>query len=247
MDVQDLLRTAVPDPRGTFTIRQILMVTNALYPNRYALRVPEKERMARMVVQEFTKFVWPRGPQTPGQPVHAVPQKYWRITTFLKPRYKKIRMNGNLRLLGRHIQNSYQIIFETDELSIDSRHWKIRLGSDREWQRAPQHALASLPPHERENNVDLQEWLRTRSGRQKLFLNSSDWNSMVLGINPDFLFRCSYVYKRYGHLHGVTRGLANIAAPVKTNPEMIMFFPKHILNFFETLMQMGVLKQGGQP
>jgi hypothetical protein len=239
--VAEITKAVKPDPEGTFTIRQVLQFTNIMFPDRYSRRIPEKERLTGIHISEVTRYEWPEKQSlTPGVRVEAVPKKYYRIVSTLRPRHKVLQIGGNLRLLGKNIQSSYEIIFETDELSLDTKHWKIRLGSGRLWQDAPTHALASIPKIARERNVGIQEWLRTRSPRAALFMNKSDWNSLVLGINADFLFRCSFVYKKFGHLFGYTQGPANFRPPVKTNPFGVLFFPKHIINFFEVLMEMGV-------
>lgn len=229
-----------PDPNGTFTIRQVLLLTHEFFPQRFRARNPDKFRIAHLEVskvnhREYPSFEAMRKGERP------VVKEYYRIITYLEPKYKRRKIRGTSRIFGRKVTKSYQIILEIDRLSIDTKHWQIRLGTGRVWQKMNGERFMAITRRERRLHPNVQRLLKVKALKANAFLNEGDWNALALGINADFIFRCSFVYKKYGHLYGITQGLPDYRPPVKTNPKGIMFFPKHILNFLELLAEMKIL------
>jgi len=212
---------------GVYTIRQVLQMTQKFYPSRMQNRLGEQSRLKHF---EFYKIVNHRQYALEDQiATDPSDQVSYRIVASIKPQYEIAVINGIKRVVGRHIPDSYKIIFETDKLSLDTQNWKIRLGSGcRYVSKPPLNQLVSYP----------------KAGvRNKVFKNKNDWNALVLGINADFVFRCAYTYYEHGHLYGNVDESYLKNPPIRLNGNHIMFFPKHIVNFFELLLYRGILKE----
>ena len=65
-------------------------------------------------------------------------------------------------------------------------------------------------------------------------------SNVTRGLNGDFFFRSSYVWKKEGILFG--RDWTNGQPPVRVNPKQIVFTSKHFLACVEYLMNRGLLK-----
>jgi hypothetical protein len=127
-----------------------------------------------------------------------------------------------------------------DKLSLQTKNWKARLGSGKRWNPAPpQSQIHSIY---REN---LSHWSAERKrqhrAKQGLYLDIGDWNSRVNGLNGDWIFRCSYVYHKFGHHYG--RNYFGFIPAHQTNPDNILFLPKHLLRVVEVLMNKGILSK----
>jgi len=141
----------------------------------------------------------------------------YRITTQSYPQYypyyTKRDSQGRPRQTQRGYKHTYETIIQLDSLSINVPV-KLRLGSDKKWRFNSK--TKKLP-----------------SGR---IIESENTRN---GINGDFFFRCSYIYKKEGILFG--RNWTD-GPPLKSNPQGIVFLPKHLLAVVETLMNYGILK-----
>ena len=78
---------------------------------------------------------------------------------------------------------------------------------------------------------------KIKQGRNVRIIEGSN---VTHGINGDFFFRCSYVWKKEEILFG--RDWTNGLPLVKVNPHQICFAPKHFLAVVEYLMNRGILK-----
>ena len=211
---------------GTYSIQQVLQYTHRYYADRIQNRAKEQSRLSHF---EFYKIINHRRYAVDDAVQPQLGEKVlYRIIATVKPRYEVVIINGVRRVVGRHIPDAYKIVFETDELSLTTKNWKIRLGSGAAYvKNPPLNQLVSYP----------------KAGiRNKIFKNKNDWNALVLGINADFAFRCAYVYNEYGHLLGNFNEGYLKTPPISLNSNHIMFFPKHIVNFFELLLYRGVIK-----
>jgi hypothetical protein len=109
----------------------------------------------------------------------------------------------------------YQVIIQLDKLSIDTP-FKGRVGA-------------------------LGRWDFTSAGRSRRVKGKViEGTNIQKGLNGDFFFRCSYVWKKNGILFG--RDWTNGQPPVHVNPQQIVFAPKHFLSCVEYLMNTGKLK-----
>jgi hypothetical protein len=139
-------------------------------------------------------------------------------TPQYSPYYTKKDARGRSRKRQIKHKNQYQVIIQLDKLSIDMPV-KIRVGAMGKWDFGP-------------NGKD------RRVKKNRTFVIIPGTNT-VKGLNGDFFFRCSWLYRREGILFGRdwTSG-----PPVVTNPKGILFLPKHALSVSEYLMNRGVLK-----
>jgi len=144
---------------------------------------------------------------------------YYRITSRSWPQYWPYYTKKDLRGRGRGYQRTYlhkyESIIQLDKLSINVP-FKGRVGSDKRWRFGKSDRVKKLP-----------------NGRVQEGLNQK------LGINGDFFFRCSWVWKQQKILFG--RNWAD-GPPKKVNPKFITFAPKHYLAVIEYLMNKGILK-----
>ena len=141
------------------------------------------------------------------------------IESYSYPQYRPYYTGKDIR--GRDIKyqrtykHEYDVTISLDRLSINVPV-KLRLGSDAMWDFSEKGKTKKLPNGRLEEGTNIKR-----------------------GINGDFFFRCSWLYARDGILYGKNK--AN-GPPVKANPKMVVFLPKHILNAVEVLMNMGILK-----
>lgn len=122
-------------------------------------------------------------------------------------------------------RHSYQVIIQLDELSIDVP-FKARLGALGKWDFSPA------------GRAKIVKEKSPRAKKAKRTLVES--TNVLRGLNGDFFFRCSYVWKNNDILFG--RDWTNGQPPRKVNPNEIVFFPKHVLAVCEYLMNIGKLK-----
>lgn len=219
--------------QGTYTIAEVLKMTSQSkrFKNRFKYR--KRDRIQSIQVKTIAYLQPDR---------RGAPSVRYEVRSQSKPRYKPyLYKSKSGRWRRRNITHEYDIVFNADRLSINTRNWSIRLGSGKKWNKSPpQNQVKSVY---RENR---RRWSREQIAKHKrrknLYLDVGDWNSRVKGINGDWLFRFAYVYKANGHLFG--RDYNNLYPPVdkNTNPNMIFALPKHLINFFEVLMIEGVLK-----
>jgi hypothetical protein len=116
-------------------------------------------------------------------------------------------------------RHQYQVVIQLDKLSIDVP-FKGRVGSQGKWDFGPSGKARKI-----------------RQGRSIKIIEGSN---VTRGLNGDFFFRNSYLWKREGILFG--RDWTNGQPPIRVNPNMIVFAPKHFLAVVEYLMNQGILK-----
>lgn len=231
------------DPQGTFTIKEVFILTHQHYRGRMDNRQQDIPRIHK--IEMYKVYEHGKVPMDPSSVTHETePGVKYEFIAYLRSTPVKKQINGNTRLLGRQIVDSYKITFETDQLNINTRRWKIRLGTNKIWRKPPKNQVLSIDHKTRANlGKDGVDALHdSKHSRGKMLENKDDWNSMIQGINADFYFRCMYTFYVYGHLYG---SLPQVLMPLKPhdmNEKLIMFFPKHIINFFELLLRNGILQ-----
>jgi hypothetical protein len=135
------------------------------------------------------------------------------------PYYTKRDAQGRPRKRQTKFKHQYEVTIQLDKLSLDVSP-KIRLGSQGKWDFGP-------------NGKD------RRIKQNRTFKIIPGTNS-VRGLNGDFFFRCENLYRREGILFG--RDWTNGQPPIRVNPNMILFLPKHALAACQLLMERGFLK-----
>lgn len=222
---------------GTYTIKQVLIFTYQHHKFKNRFKYAKRDKIYGSVRIKKIKYFDP-------DRLNAPITKY-QVTTTSKPHYAPYRytQSGGKyagRTRQRNITHTYDIIFETTRLSINEKNWSIRLGSGKTWKIPPQSKVKTIYQETRKKWKP--EQIEKHKRKKNLYLDVGDWNSRVQGINGDFLFRCAWVYKKYGHLFGRQYGAMAMKPPNKTNPQHLMFFPKHLLVFIKLLIENNVLK-----
>lgn len=121
---------------------------------------------------------------------------------------------GRKRSMQRKYRHEYIVIIQLDTLSIDVP-FKGRVGG-------------------------LGKWDFSKAGQSyKKGNRIIEGTNVQRGLNGDFFFRCSYLWSEAGILFG--RNYAT-SAPTKTNPQGIIYAPKHFLAVVQYLMETGTLK-----
>lgn len=214
-----------------YSLRDLMLLTyeSSEFSNRY--KYAERDCIKSIVIEQRIKLKTDR--------LNQVETKF-RIKSFSYPQY------GNyLKLVNkkrgyktqRTVRHQYDVIIELDRLSINTKVFKLRVGSQKYPQKAPQHLIDSIY---REN---LKKWSKDKIFQHRKikhsYVNSGDWESSVLGINQDWLYRSEFVMSKLNLLYGVCRAQT---APVETNSSMLPFLNKHILNVLQVLLKRGILK-----
>lgn len=222
--------------QGTFSLKEVFIFTQQYNKGNRFDNAKRDKIYSSVKIRKIHYFE----PDRAGAPIVK-----WQVTTTSRPSYspytyrqKEGVRKGSFR--RRKVSHTYDIVFEADSLSLNTKNWKLRLGSGKTWKKPSQKLVKSIYKETRN------KWSKERIARHKkkrgLYLDAGDWNSRVQGINADFLFRCSWVYGKNGHLYGRSYGLDSSTPPAKMNPKQIMFFPKHVIVFLELLMNNGILK-----
>lgn len=131
------------------------------------------------------------------------------------PYFTKTDSRGRPRQYQRTYRHQYDVIISLDRLSIDVP-FKARVGTDRKW--------------------DFSKKARASKDKRGRVIESKN---VLRGINGDFFFRCSWLWRQEGILFG--RNYAD-GKPNIVNPKSIIFAPKHLLGVVEQLMLQGILK-----
>lgn len=230
---------------GTYTLKQVLLFTNE---SKFKTRIKTRKRdvLKSITVKKISELKTDRPKE---------PNVKYEITSYSYPNYQPYYNKLKGRKYQRKIKHQYDIVLEMDRLSLNTTIWKMRVGSEKKYDpKPPQNKIKQVYKETRENienrvNItklsDKEKKLKIKNEIDKIkkynkYLDVGDYNSRVLGINLDFYFRCSVVYKLNGHLFA--RDMTNHNFPKITNPKGIMFFTKHQINFIEKLMEKGVLK-----
>ena len=138
-----------------------------------------------------------------------------RSTPQYYPYYTKKDAWGRTRQRQLRYQHQYAVTIQLDKLSIDVP-FKGRVGAVGTWDFSKRGSPVKLP-----------------NGKIK------EGTNYIKGINADFWFRCSWVWQQEGILFG--RNYAK-GAPIRVNPQQIVFAPKHFLAVVQYLMERGILK-----
>jgi len=229
---------------GDYTIKEVLQITDKYYPNRFTYK--ERDVVKRIVikeVKEVQRHDIPGGPRVYTK--YVIESKSW---PQYYPYFTRTDSRGRRRRYQRSVAHYYDVIFETDRLSLNTKKWVGRVGSGKKWNaRPPQSQIKSLYPETREKfrrraRGNQQEYKRLveRHKRSAPYLDVGDYNSRVNGIMGDFCFRQAWAYYTHGHLFG-RQYYGNVPSSI-TNPNAIVFFDKHQLNVIDQLMRRGILK-----
>lgn len=236
---------------GDFTIKEVLQITNKFYRNRYTYKRRDVvKRIKILQVKQIERHDIPGEPRVYTK--YVIESKSW---PQYPPYYTRTDSRGRRRQYQRSIAHYYDVIFEMDRMSLNTKNWTGRVGSGKQWKSdPPQSQIKSLYPKTRrllrrkadrrgntkkEQNQEYKK-LVEKHKKSAQYLDVGDYNSQEHGLNGDFIFRCSYAWWKANHLFG-RNYYGNVAAS-QTNPSAIVFFPKHALNVLEQLMQKGILK-----
>ncbi len=222
---------------GQYTVKQVLLMTNAFHKTRFINSSKDISRVCNLTV-----FSTENGGMVPLSFKEAATLSQekgsYLITADVRASYEKENLGGRTRVMGKHILCSYKLEFVTDYLSLNTTNWKIRLGEIADWSNnVPEEQL--LHPY-KNSKID-----RGKLVREKLYRDKDDFNSKARGINGDFYFRCMYPYWVYGHLLGeLPPKLQKVHQEQEQRQDVLpkMFFPKHIISFFELLFRSRIMQ-----
>jgi hypothetical protein len=218
---------------NSYSIKELMQLTyeSSEFNNRYDYAL--RDCLKSIVIEQRTSLKVDR--------LNQVSIKF-RIKSFSYPQYHPYLVNnkdkrGRTIKWQRSVKHQYNIVLELNRLSINTKVFKMRVGSQAYPAKAPQNLIQSIY---REN---LKVWSKEKIKRhreiKKPYLNSGDWESSVLGINQDWLYRSEWIFSKLNLLYGVCRPQT---APVETHSSMLPFLNKHILNLLQVLMRKGILK-----
>lgn len=135
------------------------------------------------------------------------------------PYYTGTDVRGRQIKYQRTYKHHYDVTIQMDKLSIDDDRIRLRTGSDAKWDFSNKGKSTY-----------------SGRGRNRRLVEGSN---IKRGINGDFFFRLSWIYRDKGLLFG--RNFAN-GPPLKTNPKMIVFLDKHMIRALQTLIDRGILQ-----
>lgn len=213
---------------GTFSIGDVLILTKRHYGNRFEYMKRDKI-VGHVKIKKIVKL----NPDRPDEPT----VKYQVQTTSTPQYYPYVKVPKSGRFKNRRLvtrtKHTYDITLEMDVLNLTTTSWRMRLGSEKKWvEFPPQRQIRQIYAKTRK------QWSKDRIKKQRdnrrLPINVGDWNAQIKGINGDFYFRCSGLYKSFGHLFGRSYESAGSGT---------MFFPKHVLALILLLMERNILKK----
>ena len=236
--------------QGTFTLRQCLELTKQSKEYRSRFEYKKRDRIKVIKIKKIQYFDRDR---------IGAPSVLYEIITQSTPQYKPYigkDKRGRLRKSQRSIKHDYDCILQVDKLSIDTVHWRGRVGFLRKIKPAPQIQVATIHKATRAKWVKLstkqgktlkeqKEWLNKKINAHKKkarYLSDGDYQAQKMGINLDFIYRAMFAWKKHGHLY--QKGGYIESRPSKLNPQNIPFLPKHMILLVEELLKQGILKQG---
>lgn len=192
-----------------WTIRKLVQNTYHHMNNRFDYK--ERDVLKSVIVKKIKVY----DDKEPGQ----ARTKYViesRSYPQYYPYYTRKDARGRVRARQRTYRHEYDITIQLDELSLDTDRFRMRTGSDLKWDFSP-------------------------SGKSKKDSRGRiiEGTNIKRGINGDFFFRCSWLYKQKGILFG--RNFAN-GPPNTANPNHILFLDKHMLRTVEFLINRGILQ-----
>jgi hypothetical protein len=199
---------------GGWTLRRLIQNSYAHMETRTRFKYQTRDIVKVIRIEETNVY----DGKDPGEArtkytirTQSTPQYY--------PYFTKKDAQGRSRKRQTKHKHQYQVIIQLDNLSIDVP-FRGRVGAMGKWDFGP-------------NGND------RRIKKNRTFVIIPGTNT-VKGLNGDFFFRCSYVWKKNGILFG--RDWTNGQPPVHVNPKQIVFAPKHMIACIEFLMNTGKLK-----
>ena len=195
------------------TLRKLINNTYIYMKNRFDYS--ERDVLKRIVIQKVLVY---DGKQ-PGEA-----RTRYNILSMSYPQYPPYYMSnktkwGHPRTKQRTYKHQYDIIIQMEKLSLDCDAIKLRTGADAKW-----------------DFTKSGKGYWQGKGRNKRWIEGSN---VKRGINGDFFFRSSYLFHEAGILFG--RNFAEWP-PRKTNPKMILFLDKHMINTIKTLVNKGIIQ-----
>lgn len=234
---------------GAYTIKEVLQNTHMKMKNRFDYM--ERDVIKRVTIKEVTEL-------SPDRTTR--PQVRYEITTESYPQYAPFYTGTDRR--GRKIryQRSFQHEYDTtltlDRLSLNTKNWKMRVGSTAKWRKTIPESQLKKPtkktrtkwrkqlekkyPGDKKKQSQEMKKLEDRQYRKGDYLSVGDYNAKKLGINGDWIFRLAYVFYIHGHHFG--QNYYGWQSPSITNPQKIIFFPKHALRLIQFLTDKHILK-----
>lgn len=241
---------------GTFTLRQLVLLTHQNKPNRFDYMARDVLKTIQVVKETELN---PERPSETNKTLTIKSYSYPSYYPYVKPpktRQRTVKHEYDTVLTIRADEQGHA--------SIDSKQWAMRLGSQKKWiYKPPQNQLKQIYGETRakwkaKRDSNIAKIRRTINNRHERavavrvvqneyrqtiadhrthakYLNVSDWNSRVLGINGDAYTKVHPVLQHYGHLFGRNWSTeeADYARP---------FFPKHTLRLIDILMKKGILQ-----
>lgn len=241
---------------GTFTLRQLILLTHRNKSNRF--KYMKRDVLKKIIIKNQIEL-------NPDRPTET--NKTLEITSFSYPSYYPYLKPSSPYTRQRKIKHEYDTILtiRTDDLgkaSLDSKVWAMRLGSQKKWNDKPPQSkvkqvyLETRTKWKFKRDKEIQRLRRTISNRHNRavairlvqdeyrqtiadhkarakYLDVGDWNSRVQGINGDAYTRVHPILAHYGHLYGRNWTVAeDLSKP---------FLPKHILRILDVLIKKGIL------
>lgn len=237
---------------GKFTLKECLQLTyeSKQFNNRFDFK--DRDTLKSIIIKKVNNLKFDR----PKEPTVTYIIESSSYPTY-RPYYTVRDKRGKLRKYQRTTKHTYEVVLNMDRLTLNTKCWRARVGSNAVWEKnPPKHLIKSISSEERKkiysrvesNNKGktkkyIQEkYMEEISKRQKsgLYLDTGDYNASVKKINGDFYWRLMYTYQVNGHLYGInsTNGLPSY----KSNPNQICFVPKHLIRVIEILLKRGILK-----
>lgn len=244
---------------GTFTLREIL---NNTYHSKYKTRFDYAERdVLKTIVLVKETILHPDQKEAPtitytfrsySYPSYGV---YMKHTNASKQRKYKHQYNQILTIAAN----------EDGTFSLDTAHWKYRLGSQKKWESKPsQRKVKTLyretaakwkdeytvacekVKNKKISQVEKDKQLkRLKSDYTKKidehkkkaeYLDVGSYNAEVNFINGDFYFRCQSTYQYFNHLYGRN------TYPEGEIDQIYIFTPKHLIRLLNALIKLGLIK-----
>lgn len=231
---------------GDYTLQKVIEFTKEKYPNRFDYK--NRDVIKSITIKDITQIERHDVPEGPRQ------YKKYEILSKSYPQYPPYYTGkdsrGRIISYQRSVMHQYDVIIEMDELSLSTKNWTLRVGSGKKWKKdPPQNKIKTLYARTKrrlkrkasrsDNPTAKYRQLVKEHKRRAPYLDVGDYNSQVLGLNGDWIFRCDYPYYKHNHRFG-RNYYGNVPARI-TNPSNIVFLPKHAINTIEQLMQRGII------
>jgi len=223
---------------GDYTLKQVIGFTYMYFKSRFAYK--ERDVVKNITIKQVKQI----NIKDPSRP-----QIKYVIESKSYPQYGKYKPKTKGAKTQKNIAHYYDVVLEMDEMSLSTTNWVLRVGSGKKWQKKPsQNLVKTLYPETKKRLKKLATVKKNTTYKQLVekhkknakYIDVGDYNSQVLGLNGDWIFRCDYPYYFHGHRFG--RNYYGNIPTKETNPKMIVFLPKHALNIVEILMKKGILK-----